>query len=215
MKKFILIILSILVVLFVLLYVILFRDYKTSEKTKKFIVSQYSDKNKTINTFCSDYYEFSKAYSKGKDEYYESMNLRKTGENIWTGQYSKSINNKDEITKEVIYKNEKYYDSKTGKEIRDFKPYFQTSVIKYEELKTTEEVSTGIISDHSPNEGYFRGKYLNKKLFKEFFKDSDWNLEGDLKMDVNYQSIEPFYYQMIIETENEKLRLRENYRYVK
>ena len=92
MKKFILITLSILVVLFVLLYVILFRDYKTSEKTKKFIVSQYSDKNKTINTFCSDYYEFSKAYSKGKDEYYESMNLRKTGENIWTGQYSKSIN---------------------------------------------------------------------------------------------------------------------------
>ena len=202
MKKFILITLSILVVLFVLLYVILFRDYKTSEKTKKFIVSQYSDKNKTINTFCSDYYEFSKAYSKGKDEYYESMNLRKTGENIWTGQYSKSINNKDEITKEVIYKT-------------DFKPYFQTSVIKYEELKTTEEVSTGIISDHSPNEGYFRGKYLNKKLFKEFFKDSDWNLEGDLKMDVNYQSIEPFYYQMIIETENEKLRLKESCRYIK
>ena len=214
MKKFILITLSILLALFVLLYVILFRDYKTSEKTKKFIVSQYSDKNKTINTFCSDYYEFAKAYNRGKDKYYESMNLRRAGENTWTGKYYKSINEVG-IETEVVYENEKYYDSKTGKEITDFKPYFQTSVIKYEELKTTEEVSTGIISDHSPNEGYFRGKYLDKKSFKEFFKDSDWNLEGDLKMDVNYQSIAPFYYQMIIETGNEKLRLRESCRYVK
>ena len=115
MKKFIIITSIILTILFILLYIIIFYDYKTSEKTKKFMVSQYNDKNKTINTFCSDYYEFAKAYNRGRDKYYESMNLRKTGENIWTGQYSKSINNKDEITKEVIYKNEKYYDSKTGK----------------------------------------------------------------------------------------------------
>ena len=26
-------------------------------KMKKFMVSQYSDKNKTINTFCTDYYQ--------------------------------------------------------------------------------------------------------------------------------------------------------------
>ena len=215
MKKFIIITSIILTILFILLYIIIFYDYKTSEKTKKFMVSQYSDKNKIIDTFCSDYYEFAKAYNKDKDKYYESMNLRRTGENTWTGQYSKSINNKDEITKEVIYKNEKYYDSKTGKEITDFKPYFQTSVIKYEELKTTEEVSMGIISDYTPNEGYFRGKYLDKKSFKEFFKDSDWNLEGDLKMDVYYQSKWTLYYQMEIKTENEKLHLWESCRYVK
>ena len=140
------------------------------------MVSQYSDKNKTINTFCSDYYEFAKAYNKGKD---------------------------------------KYYDSKTGKEIKDFIPYFQSDIIKYDELETTEEVSMGIISDYTPNEGYFRGKYLDKKSFKEFFKDSDWNLEGDLKMDVYYQSKWTLYYQMEIKTENEKLHLWESCGYVK
>lgn len=72
-----------------------------------------------------------------------------------------------------------------------------------------------IISDYTPNKGYFRGKYLDKKSFKEFFKESDWNLEGDLKIDVNYQNIDPFYYQMIVETENEKLHLWESCRYVK
>jgi len=82
MKKFIIITLIILFILFVLLYIIIFYDYKTSEKTKKFMVFQYSDKNKTINTFCSDYYEFAKAYNKGKDRYYESMNLRRAGEKI-------------------------------------------------------------------------------------------------------------------------------------
>ena len=82
-------------------------------------------------------------------------------------------------------------------------------------METTEEVSMGIISDYTPNEGYFRGKYLDKKSFKEFFKDSDWNLEGDIKIDVYYQSTQPFYYQMIIETENEKLRLKESCRNIK
>ena len=128
MKKFILITLIILFVLFVLLYVIIFHDYKTSEKTKKFMVSEYNDKNKTINTFCSDYYEFAKAYNKGKDKYYESMNLRRTGGNIWTGKYYKSINEVG-IETEVVYENEKYYDSKTGKEIKDFIPYFQSDII--------------------------------------------------------------------------------------
>ena len=67
MKKFIIITSIILTILFVLLYIIIFYDYKTSEKTKKFIVSQYSDKNKTINTFCSDYYEFAKNRGKYMD----------------------------------------------------------------------------------------------------------------------------------------------------
>ena len=80
MKKFIIITSIILTILFILLYIIIFYDYKTSEKTKKFMVSQYNAKNKTINTFCSDYYEFAKAYNRGKDKYYESMNLRRTGE---------------------------------------------------------------------------------------------------------------------------------------
>ena len=102
MKKFIIITLIILFILFVLLYIIIFYDYKTSEKTKKFIVSQYNDKNKTINTFCSDYYEFAKAYNRGRDKYYESMNLRRTGENIWTGKYYKSINEVG-IETEVVY----------------------------------------------------------------------------------------------------------------
>ena len=168
MKKFIIITSIILTILFILLYIIIFYDYKTSEKTKKFMVSQYNDKNKTINTFCSDYYEFAKAYNRGRDKYYESMNLRRTGENIWTGKYYKSINEVG-IETEVVYKNEKYYDSKTGKEIKDFIPYFQSDIIKYDELETTEEVSMGIISDYTPNEGYFRGKYLDKKSFKEFF----------------------------------------------
>ena len=215
MKKFIIITSIILTILFILLYIIIFYDYKTSEKTKKFIVSQYNDKNKTINTFCSDYYEFAKAYNKENDEYYESMNLRRTGEKIWTGKYYKSINKKNEKDVEVVYKNEKYYDSKTGKEITDFTPYFQNSIIKYTDLETTEEVSTGIISDQSPNIGYFRGKYLDKKTFKEFFKNSDWNLEGDLKMDVYYQSKWTLYYQMEIKTENEKLHLWESCRYIK
>ena len=206
MKKFIIITLIILFILFVLLYIIIFYDYKTSEKTKKFMVFQYSDKNKTINTFCSDYYEFAKAYNRGKDKYYESMNLRRTGENIWTGKYYKSINEVG-IETEVVYENEKYYDSKTGKEIKDFIPYFQSDIIKYDELETTEEVNMGIISDYTPNKGYFRGKYLDKKSFKEFFKNSDWNLEGDLKMDVYYQSEWTLYYQMEIKTENEKLHL--------
>ena len=74
MKKFIIITSIILTILFILLYIIIFYDYKTSEKTKKFMVSQYSDKNKTINTFCSDYYEFAKAYNRGKDKYYKSIN---------------------------------------------------------------------------------------------------------------------------------------------
>ena len=214
MKKFIIVNLIILFILFVLLYIIIFYDYKTSEKTKKFMVSQYSDKNKTINTFCSDYYEFAKAYNRGKDKYYESMNLKRTGKNIWTGKYYKSINEAG-IETEVVYKNEKYYDSKTGKEIKDFIPYFQSDIIKYDELETTEEVSMGIISDYTPNKGYFRGKYLDKKSFKEFFKESDWNLEGDLKMDVYYQSEWTLYYQMEIKTENEKLHLWESCRYVK
>jgi len=142
------------------------------------------------------------------------MNLRRTGENIWTGKYYKSINEVG-IETEVVYENEKYYDSKTGKEIKDFTPYFQSDIIKYDELKTTEEVSMGIISDYTPNEGYFRGKYLDKKSFKEFFKDSDWNLKGDLKMDVYYQSKWTLYYQMEIKIENEKLHLWESCRYVK
>ena len=214
MKKFIIITSIILTILFVLLYIIIFYDYKTSEKTKKFIVSQYNDKNKTINTFCSDYYEFAEAYNRGKDKYYESMNLRRAGENTWTGKYYKSINEVG-IETEVVYENEKYYNSKTGKEIKDFTPYFQSDIIKYDELETTEEVSMGIISDYTPNEGYFRGKYLDKKSFKEFFKDSDWNLEGDLKMDVYYQSKWTLYYQMEIKIENEKLHLWESCRYVK
>ena len=82
-------------------------------------------------------------------------------------------------------------------------------------METTEEVSMGIISDYTPNEGYFRGKYLDKKSFKEFFKDSDWNLEGDIKIDVYYQSIEPLYYQMRLETENGELVLGEKCRYIK
>ena len=196
MKKFIIITSIILTILFILLYIIIFYDYKTSEKTKKFMVSEYNDKNKTINTFCSDYYEFAKAYNKDKDKYYKSIN--EVG-----------------IETEVVYENEKYYDSKTGKEIKDFIPYFQSDIIKYDELETTEEVSMGIISDYTPNEGYFRGKYLDKKSFKEFFKDSDWNLEGDLKMDVYYQSKWTLYYQMEIKTENEKLHLWESCRYVK
>jgi len=175
MKKFIIITSIILTILFILLYIIIFYDYKTSEKTKKFMVSEYNDKNKTINTFCSDYYEFAKAYNKDKDKYYESMNLRRTGGNIWTGN----------------------------------------DIIKYDELETTEEVSMGIISDYTPNKGYFRGKYLDKKSFKEFFKDSDWNLEGDLKINVYYQSKWTLYYQMEIKTENEKLHLWESCRYIK
>ena len=82
-------------------------------------------------------------------------------------------------------------------------------------METTEEVSMGIISDYTPNEGYFRGKYLDKKSFKEFFKDSDWNLEGDIKIDVYYQTTQPFYYQMIIETENKNLFLWESCQYIK
>ena len=214
MKKFILITLIILFVLFVLLYVIIFHDYKTSEKTKKFIVSQYSDKNKTIDTFCADYYHLGKVYIENGISYSETLDLQKIEENKWIGKYYKSINEAGE-TIEILYKNGKYYDSKTDKEITSFRPYFQNSVIKYDELETTEEVSMGIISDYTPNEGYFRGKYLDKKSFKEFFKDSDWNLEGDIKIDVYYQSIEPLYYQMRLETENGELVLSEKCRYIK
>ena len=214
MKKFILITLIILFVLFVLLYVIIFHDYKTSEKTKKFMVSQYSDKNKTINTFCTDYYHLGKVYIENGIEHSETLNLRRVDKNKWTGKYYKSTN-EIVVEREIVYENEKYYDSKTGKEIKDFIPYFQSDIIKYDELETTEEVSMGIISDYTPNKGYFRGKYLDKKSFKEFFKNSDWNLEGDLKMDVYYQSKWTLYYQMEIKTENEKLHLWESCRYVK
>ena len=214
MKKFILITLIILFVLFVLLYIIIFYDYKTSKKTKKFIVSHYNNKNKTINTFCTDYYHLGKVYIENGVEYSETLNLRKVDKNKWTGKYYKSTNEIG-VETEIVYENEKYYDSKTGKEITDFKPYFQSDIIKYDELETTEEVSMGIISDYTPNEGYFRGKYLDKKSFKEFFKNSDWNLEGDLKMDVYYQSKWTLYYQMEIKTENEKLHLWESCRYVK
>ena len=214
MKKFILITLFILFVLFILLYVIIFYDYKTSEKTKKFIVSHYNNKNKTINTFCTDYYHLGKVYNENGVEYSETLNLRKVDKNKWTGKYYKSTNEIG-VETEIVYKNEKYYDSKTGKEIKDFIPYFQSDIIKYDELETTEEVSMGIISDYTPNEGYFRGKYLDKKSFKEFFKDSDWNLEGDIKIDVYYQSIEPLYYQMRLETENGELVLSEKCRYIK
>ena len=214
MKKFILITLFILFVLFILLYVIIFYDYKTSEKTKKFIVSHYNNKNKTINTFCTDYYHLGKVYNENGVEYSETLNLRKVDKNKWTGKYYKSTNEIG-VETEIVYENEKYYDSKTGKEIKDFIPYFQSDIIKYDELETTEEVSMGIISDYTPNEGYFRGKYLDKKSFKEFFKDSDWNLEGDIKIDVYYQSIEPLYYQMRLETENGELVLGEKCRYIK
>ena len=216
MKKFILITLFILFVLFILLYVIIFYDYKTSEKTKKFIVSHYNNnnKNKTINTFCTDYYHLGKVYIENGIEHSETLNLRKVDKNKWTGKYYKSTNEIG-VETEIVYENEKYYDSKTGKEIKDFIPYFQSDIIKYDELETTEEVSMGIISDYTPNEGYFRGKYLDKKSFKEFFKDSDWNLEGDLKMNVYYQSKWTLYYQMEIKTENEKLHLWESCRYVK
>ena len=214
MKKFILITLFILFVLFILLYVIIFYDYKTSEKTKKFIVSHYNNKNKTINTFCTDYYHLGKVYIENGIEHSETLNLRKVDKNKWTGKYYKSTNEIG-VETEIVYENEKYYDSKTGKEITDFTPYFQNSIIKYADLETTEEVSTGIISDYSPNIGYFRGKYLDKKSFKEFFKDSDWNLEGNLKMEVYYQSKWTLYYQMEIKTENEKLHLWESCRYIK
>ena len=214
MKKFIIITLIILFILFVLLYIIIFYDYKTSKKTKKFIVSHYNNKNKTINTFCTDYYHLGKVYIENGIEYSETLNLRKVDKNKWTGKYYKSTNEIG-VETEIVYENEKYYDSKTGKEIKDFIPYFQSDIIKYDELETTEEVSMGIISDYTPNEGYFRGKYLDKKSFKEFFKNSDWNLEGDLKMDVYYQSKWTLYYQMEIKTENEKLHLWESCRYVK
>ena len=214
MKKFIIITLIILFILFVLLYIIIFYDYKTSEKTKKFIVSQYNDKNKTINTFCTDYYHLGKVYIENGIEHSETLNLRRVDKNKWTGKYYKSTNEIG-VETEIVYKNGKYYDSKTGKEIKDFIPYFQSDIIKYDELETTEEVSMGIVSDYTPNEGYFRGKYLDKKSFKEFFKDSDWNLEGDLEMDVYYQSKWTPYYQMEIKTENEKLHLWESCRYVK
>ena len=214
MKKFIIITSIILTILFVLLYIIIFYDYKTSEKTKKFMVSQYSDKNKTINTFCTDYYHLGKVYIENGIEHSETLNLRKVDKNKWTGKYYKSTNEIG-VETEIVYENEKYYDSKTGKEIKDFILYFQSDIIKYDELETTEEVSMGIISDYTPNEGYFRGKYLDKKSFKEFFKNSDWNLEGDLKMDVYYQSKWTLYYQMEIKTENEKLHLWESCRYVK
>jgi len=214
MKKFIIITLIILFILFVLLYIIIFYDYKTSKKTKKFIVSHYNNKNKTINTFCTDYYHLGKVYIENGVEYSETLNLRKVDKNKWTGKYYKSTNEIG-VETEIVYENEKYYDSKTGKEIKDFIPYFQSDIIKYDELETTEEVSMGIISDYTPNEGYFRGKYLDKKSFKEFFKNSDWNLEGDLKMDVYYQSKWTLYYQMEIKTENEKLHLWESCRYVK
>ena len=214
MKKFIIITLIILFILFVLLYIIIFYDYKTSKKTKKFIVSHYNNKNKTINTFCTDYYHLGKVYIENGVEYSETLNLRKVDKNKWTGKYYKSTNEIG-VETEIVYENEKYYDSKTGKEIKDFIPYFQSDIIKYDELETTEEVSMGIISDYTPNEGYFRGKYLDKKSFKEFFKDSDWNLKGDLKMDVYYQSKWTLYYQMEIKTENEKLHLWESCRYVK
>ena len=214
MKKFIIITSIILTILFVLLYIIIFYDYKTSEKTKKFMVSQYSDKNKTINTFCTDYYHLGKVYIENGIEDSETLNLRRVDKNKWTGKYYKSTN-EIVVEREIVYENEKYYDSKTGKEIKDFIPYFQSDIIKYDELETTEEVSMGIISDYTPNEGYFRGKYLDKKSFKEFFKDSDWNLEDDLKMDVYYQSKWTPYYQMEIKTENEKLHLWESCRYVK
>ena len=92
MKKFILITLIILFVLFVLLYVIIFHDYKTSEKTKKFMVSQYSHKNKTINTFCTDYYHLGKVYIENGIEHSETLNLRKVDKNKWTGKYYKSTN---------------------------------------------------------------------------------------------------------------------------
>lgn len=214
MKKFIIITSIILTILFILLYIIIFYDYKTSEKTKKFMVSQYSDKNKTINTFCTDYYHLGKVYIENGIEHSETLNLRRVDKNKWTGKYYKSTNEVG-IEREIVYENEKYYDSKTGKEIKDFIPYFQSDIIKYDELETTEEVSMGIISDYTPNEGYFRGKYLDKKSFKEFFKNSDWNLEGDLKMDVYYQSKWTLYYQMEIKTENEKLHLWESCRYIK
>ena len=214
MKKFILITLIILFVLFVLLYVIIFYDYKTSKKTKKFIVSHYNNKNKTINTFCTDYYHLGKVYIENGIEHSETLNLRRVDKNKWTGKYYKSTNEIG-VETEIVYENEKYYDSKTGKEIKDFILYFQSDIIKYDELETTEEVSMGIISDYTPNEGYFRGKYLDKKSFKEFFKDSDWNLEGDLKIDIYYQSTQPFYYQMIIETENKNLFLWESCQYIK
>ena len=214
MKKFIIITSIILTILFILLYIIIFYDYKTSEKTKKFMVSQYSDKNKTINTFCTDYYHLGKVYIENGIEHSETLNLRRVDKNKWTGKYYKSTNEIG-VEREIVYENEKYYDSKTGKEIKDFIPYFQSDIIKYDELETTEEVSMGIISDYTPNEGYFRGKYLDKKSFKEFFKDSDWNLEDDLKMDVYYQSKWTPYYQMEIKTENEKLHLWESCRYVK
>ena len=178
------------------------------------MVSQYSDKNKTINTFCTDYYHLGKVYIENGIEHSETLNLRRVDKNKWTGKYYKSTNEIG-VETEIVYENEKYYDSKTGKEIKDFIPYFQSDIIKYDELETTEEVSMGIISDYTPNEGYFRGKYLDKKSFKEFFKDSDWNLEGDLKMDVYYQSKWTLYYQMEIKTENEKLHLWESCRYVK
>jgi len=214
MKKFILITLIILFVLFVLLYVIIFYDYKTSEKTKKFIVSHYNNKNKTINTFCTDYYHLGKVYIENGIEHSETLNLRRVDKNKWIGKYYKSTNEIG-VETEIVYENEKYYDSKTGKEIKDFTPYFQSDIIKYDELKTTEEVSMGIVSDYTPNEGYFRGKYLDKKSFKEFFKDSDWNLESNLKMEVYYQSKWTLYYQMEIKTENEKLHLWESCRYIK
>ena len=214
MKKFIIITSIILTILFILLYIIIFYDYKTSEKTKKFMVSQYSDKNKTINTFCTDYYHLGKVYIENGIEHSETLNLRRVDKNKWTGKYYKSTNEVG-IEREIVYENEKYYDSKTGKEIKDFIPYFQSDIIKYDELETTEEVSMGIISDYTPNEGYFRGKYLDKKSFKEFFKNSDWNLEGDLKKDVYYQSKWTLYYQMEIKTENEKLHLWESCRYIK
>ena len=83
MKKFILITLFILFVLFILLYVIIFYDYKTSEKTKKFIVSHYNNnnKNKTINTFCTDYYHLGKVYIENGIEHSETLNLRKVDKN--------------------------------------------------------------------------------------------------------------------------------------
>ena len=48
MKKFIIITSIILTILFILLYIIIFYDYKTSEKTKKFMVSEYNDKNTVL-----------------------------------------------------------------------------------------------------------------------------------------------------------------------
>ena len=155
-------------------------------------------KNKTLDTFCKvGKYRTTLINADGR----ETIILKKSG-NDWSGKYEaiKYDDEKSEETKfekNIIYKNEKFFDKETGKEferLKNFKFYFQTVNLKAKDLqgnsyrlfdfghittdysKKNKKLIKGNYQNLSSSRNYFQ-KYFPQKSNQNFEKNKIENLD--------------------------------------